>query len=326
MEALVKLLQAISGVCTQLLSINVFNTKETLPETSQIALPNIKTLGITQISPSFLAWCCETVDLSARTTGMAIKVGGCATTSIKCLDSLGVQCLRDLALEKLPNLQTLDCRVIESTPRACMGVLKLWDLPNIAYISKPLAEMLTEDIWEGVCMDMHIWNTICSQANRSMNASRDLWLIVHSLDELGGGSVCPGVESLTVEEKAKTGITYTAFFETAMGWVLSSGEGIKKIGAISVKSADPSLNTNAKQKLKKFGTFVSESEKWSPIFRQKTLYLNDMPVPIHETKIIEWIKNTLTELNSATNFFLSWCVRVFELVFGGIFLPAQEEA
>ncbi|OAG30268.1 hypothetical protein NEDG_02244 [Nematocida displodere] len=236
------------------------------------------------MSPSFLVWFCKTVDLSGCTAPMSITLTECNTTSIKCLDSLGIQKLRGLVLEELANLAVLDCQLITKISPSGVGALELWHLPVFTEVPEHLAKLLAEKRWKKVCMDMRIWNEICSQAKKSMEVATKLWLNVRDLKELDPDKVWVAGTTLCVQGNNVTNKpTYTTVFKSVLKWLVGGGEKTKIIESIRVSSTDWDWNTNPnEQKAQSLAKMVSESEEWHAMLKQKTLYINNTPVHIPE--------------------------------------------
>ncbi|OAG32514.1 hypothetical protein NEDG_02237 [Nematocida displodere] len=179
-----KLLQALCTVDIMVLYIDGFSPKpeDPLPKIKPIALSNTKALRLSYITSSFLSWLCGLVR-GPWDQHIALEIYNCDTQSVKCLDSLGIQALSSLVLEKLPNLEHLDCHLLKQTRP--MNVLKLWNLPGIQNVSESLAIQIAENEWEEVWMDRAIWNSISATVKKRMAENRadknKLWLVIKYL-------------------------------------------------------------------------------------------------------------------------------------------------
>ncbi|OAG30410.1 hypothetical protein NEDG_02232 [Nematocida displodere] len=283
-ETLAKLLQALSGVYIAALSISAFvvNADLVFSPPNKVGLGITETLRIVSTGASFFEWFCKSVDLSTFTEGLVVEINDSDTTSIQCLDNLGIQRLSGLGLVNLPFLRTLVCQLTTSICSGDTGMLKLLNLPEHIHISQDLAMLLAEKRWADVEVDMHIWNKICFLAEKSMVVLGRLCVSVRDLRELDPGSVYSGVTDLTIQENTRTQIELTDFFTLAIKWVCS-GKETQKINAIHILLNNPLLlNGGTNQTAEALGKFISSSNKRSAMFKQKHLFLNQRIVTIPE--------------------------------------------
>ncbi|OAG31155.1 hypothetical protein NEDG_01568 [Nematocida displodere] len=281
-ERLAKVLHILSTVSIETLCITRFNTNEALPDPPRIAFPTISTLCIAYISPPFLEWLCKAVDLSGCTNPVSILLTDCSITSIRCLDNLGIQKLRGFELEDLQSLKVLDCHLLTKISPTSLGVLKLWRLSNPTEVSTDLATLLVEKRWNDVWMDMRIWNGICSYTKKSMGVVSELWLNVRDLWELDPDKVWIAGTTLGVQENVPNKPTYTAFFGSVLKWLMGGGEKTETLKSVRVRPTDWVWTSKNEHKVQCLAKMVSESEEWSAMLKQKTLYINSIQVPIPE--------------------------------------------
>ncbi|OAG30746.1 hypothetical protein NEDG_02217 [Nematocida displodere] len=281
-ERLAKVLHILSTVSIETLCITRFNTNEALPDPPRIAFPTISTLCIAYISPPFLEWLCKAVDLSGCTNPVSILLTDCSITSIRCLDNLGIQKLRGFELEDLQSLKVLDCHLLTKISPTSLGVLKLWRLSNPTEVSTDLATLLVEKRWNDVWMDMRIWNGICSYTKKSMDVVSELWLNVRDLWELDPDKVWIAGTTLGVHEDVPEKLTATAFFGSILTWLVGGREKTETLKSVSIMPIYWMGGANNKHKVQCLAKMVSESEEWSAMLKQKTLYINSTQVPIPE--------------------------------------------
>ncbi|OAG30415.1 hypothetical protein NEDG_02205 [Nematocida displodere] len=274
-ERLVKVLYILSTVSIEKFCIHHFNTNEALPEPPRIPLPTISILCIIYISPPFLEWICKAVDLSGRASPVSITLTECNTTSIKCLDSLGVQNLRSFGLKTLTNLTVLDCQLITKISPNCVGIIGFWQLPMLTKVPEDLATLLAEKRWKKVCMDMRIWNGICSQAKKRMHVAENLWLNLCYLRELEKDIMWTVGTTLCVHENKPNRPPNIFFIESGMKWLPGDADGTKTINSSSNRPIEWDWNTNNEHKRQCLAKMVSESEEWCALFKQRKLYIDN---------------------------------------------------
>ncbi|OAG32281.1 hypothetical protein NEDG_02032 [Nematocida displodere] len=139
------------------------------------------TLELMNISPSFLEWFCDSVNLRTRPWDAKLRVTNCETKSVACLANLGVRSLAGLYLNNLPCLTSLDCPL----PNIKKPNLILRGLPEAMEVSTQMANEIASIIWGDVFdMDMWLWNRICFLAGMRVDVCYELHLTVCKLDEL----------------------------------------------------------------------------------------------------------------------------------------------
>ncbi|OAG31300.1 hypothetical protein NEDG_01778 [Nematocida displodere] len=232
-EIVEKFLRALEHVWVERLRLLWFDIQtEVLTPTAQgISLVVTNELYLYSPSPPFLVWFCDTVDLSASEEGIRLILAWCDTTSIKCLDNLGIQNLFALCVDDLPLLRQIDCRFPNTSSTGCE--LSLLDLPNLLSVSKDVANSMAEKEWNHLSVDMPIWNSACCLAEKCIGVSESLSLVVTSLKDLdvnvcGRGWAQEGIraERIVIYNNTKETFLTRAFINAAMDWLRTNASGV----------------------------------------------------------------------------------------------------
>ncbi|OAG28992.1 hypothetical protein NEDG_01131 [Nematocida displodere] len=244
-----KLLSALTHTQMAALVVNYFTMEGWIlsPPAQRIALSITKELSIYNTSPSFLAWLCDTIDLSACTHAIALGVANCNAQSIACLGSLGIGKISSLHLTELPRLQCLDYQLPSSHHSA--GVLTLWKLPSDLDVSPEVAMSIAAKPWNEVSMDMSVWALICSSAGKTIPVDGVLLLNVADMKDLQmNGPNCQDnrtqAKTLVMQEAIKNVPITKAFFLTMVEWIHTNATSVENvyIQGLADKKADADLN------------------------------------------------------------------------------------
>ncbi|OAG29921.1 hypothetical protein NEDG_01468 [Nematocida displodere] len=205
-----------------------------------------KELTISWISPSFLVWFCESVDLSSHAGGISLELCECSIDSIACLDGLGIKNLSGLCLSKLPHLQRLDYHM----PGGCeqRNTLAIQNLPLGLEVPSGVAQSITEGAWKKVFIHMCTWNRVYGLSGRAIVVKELLSLNVGCLDELSIGDVVGSggsVKTLEIRDGSSEKMLAKAFFDSAIQWAVSNAKEVETLDVRGSYGASPDLDLEA---------------------------------------------------------------------------------
>ncbi|OAG32042.1 hypothetical protein NEDG_00517 [Nematocida displodere] len=244
-----KILRALKGVPVKILSIKNCNNEEqtfSIPcERTPLSISTIVSLEC--ISPAFLEWFGAALDFGKCLPGLDLEIFDCGIESVKCLNGLGFKSLSTLCLRKMEKLKSLDCPALIE---ACNNnLLTLWSLSNPLEIPETVALAIAEKKWKEINIDLMIWNTICQMVKREISVSKELFLNVTSLKELGAdasqwktGDI--GAKSVEIYDSTEETLLRKEFVELAMQWVYENVETVVKVHILPLlihKQTDPEL-------------------------------------------------------------------------------------
>ncbi|OAG29246.1 hypothetical protein NEDG_01319 [Nematocida displodere] len=227
-----KLLLAFSEVHVNRLAVTMFRIpQEDLPATAQTIPLSIRTdLWLGRVSPGFLVWFCESVDLSACSEGIGVRLFNCETKSIACMENLGIQNLLGLYLSGLHNLERFDYLLPGEGHSKNKLILK--GVFDGLQVSIDVAATIVESAWKEVSMDMKVLQSICRAAGKGMLVAELIFLSVtdvHSLCFYTDSQQSVRAEILVIEDHTKTDLLSKAFFDSAMEWIYTKTENVQDV-------------------------------------------------------------------------------------------------
>ncbi|OAG32284.1 hypothetical protein NEDG_02035 [Nematocida displodere] len=273
-----KFFRALRDVRVENLYLSEFNIAQGVLSSVGTPIPlTLNSLVITRVEYFFLAWVCESVDLSARTEGFKLSITNSNTHSIACLSQLGVKRLSFFFIRGLPHLESFD--YLLPNTEAAGGTLSMFSLSEPFNVSKAVAKSIANTKWDKIRLDMHIWNSICFAAGKGINVVDVLGLnALHPRDldrnKTKWGRVPFGATSLCIESRTGLDKNFRELFDLVMYWVSVCGGSETKYIKILQGS-----NLKIIQDIGGIGRWIGKG-KWGDTLSQKTLWINSKHVPI----------------------------------------------
>ncbi|OAG29920.1 hypothetical protein NEDG_01467 [Nematocida displodere] len=154
---LCQLLRCLSTVKIETLVIEkIGKLKSINPKGSpRIPLTITQALTVRKTSVSFFEWFCNRVDLSRCTNALELSLVECDTQSIKCLNSLGLQQLSGLFLERLHQLMDVDYQVLRKGH--VKDRISITSIPKTLKLPNDLAKLIKQKRWKKAWLDACLW-------------------------------------------------------------------------------------------------------------------------------------------------------------------------
>ncbi|OAG32510.1 hypothetical protein NEDG_02225 [Nematocida displodere] len=241
---LMKLLHALGEVQVDKLHLKKFNMIEDGPATA-IPLTRMNELAFYEVSPFFLEWFCEIVDLSGCTFEFNLMIVNCGVESVHCLSKLGISTLKGLNLSDLPKLTQLDCQMPNTTKD---NELTLCADPLVLNLSTDIVDLIAEAAWKRIVVNMDIWNKIVSVPGTKNIVAELLVLEVTDWKDFqvnGHVQRTAQARMIDIYDIRNETVLSKAFFMDVFGWMYENAEGVEmvRILVLYAKSVDLEIKT-----------------------------------------------------------------------------------